>query len=136
VSDTPADRRYTRDHEWVKVAEDGSVTVGITRFAADALGDIVYVDYSADALAKRFIARGGVIAVVESTKSLSDVYSPVTGVVSVVNLELEDEPGQVNDDPYAAWLVTIEDVSGEDVDHAESMSAEEYDAHVGGASGQ
>jgi glycine cleavage system H protein len=106
---TPDDRRYTDQHEWALVRErdaDGAtVRVGITDHAQDALGDIVYVQLPA---VGDEVAPGTAIGEVESTKSVSDVYAPVSGVVVAVNDALEDAPETVNADPYGAgWLVEI-----------------------------
>jgi glycine cleavage system H protein len=113
---TPDDRRYTDQHEWALVqgTEDGStvVRVGITDHAQDALGDIVYVqlpDVGTE------VTPGTAIGEVESTKSVSDVYSPVPGVVAAVNPALADAPETVNADPYGAgWLVEITVEGGDD----------------------
>jgi glycine cleavage system H protein len=114
---TPDDRRYTEQHEWALVqtgeGADTVVRVGITDHAQDALGDIVFVqlpDVGAE------VGPGNPIGEVESTKSVSDVYSPVSGVVSAVNEALTDAPETVNSDPYGAgWLVEIR-VTGSDGD--------------------
>jgi len=113
---TPDDRRYTDQHEWARVQDgDGGATVvrvGITDHAQDALGDIVYVqlpDVGAE------VAPGTAIGEVESTKSVSDVYTPVSGVVAAVNERLADAPETINADPYGeGWLVEIRVESGED----------------------
>ena len=113
---TPDDRRYTDQHEWALVQDgDGGATVvrvGITDHAQDALGDIVYVqlpDVGAE------VAPGTAIGEVESTKSVSDVYTPVSGVVAAVNERLADAPETINADPYGeGWLVEIRVESGED----------------------
>ncbi|MGY1710263.1 glycine cleavage system protein GcvH [Geodermatophilus sp. SYSU D00758] len=102
---TPDDRRYTEQHEWAQLQEGGVVRVGITDHAQDALGDIVFVqlpEVGAD------VAPGAPIGEVESTKSVSDVYSPVAGVVTAVNEALTDAPETINADPYGAgWLVEV-----------------------------
>ena len=101
----PDDRRYTSDHEWAR-AEDGKVRVGITDYAQDALGDVVYVALPAPGVE---VEAGGPLGEVESTKSVSDIYAPVTGTVVEVNTALADVPGRVNDDPYGdGWLCVIE----------------------------
>ena len=102
------DLRYTAEHEWVAVVGDGDqavLRIGITAFAQDALGDIVFVQLPA---VGDEVAPGTPIGEVESTKSVSDVYAPVAGVVAAVNEALEDAPETVNADPYGAgWLVEI-----------------------------
>ena len=103
---TPDDRRYTEQHEWAQV-QDGATTVrvGITDHAQDALGDIVFVQLPA---VGEEVAPGNPIGEVESTKSVSDVYAPVAGVVAARNEALEDTPELLNSDPYGAgWLIEI-----------------------------
>lgn len=102
-SDLPADLRYSAEHEWVSLA-DGVATVGITAFAADALGDVVYVDLPAVGTA---VAAGAPCGEIESTKSVSDLFSPVTGEVTEVNPAVVDEPGLLNSDPFGAWLLRV-----------------------------
>ena len=102
----PDDRRYTEEHEWVLGGEDGKVRMGISDYAQDALGDVVYVELP---VAGKAFAKGDAIAEVESTKSVADVYAPVAGTVSAVNEALSAEPELVNSDPYGAgWFVEIE----------------------------
>lgn len=101
----PEDLRYTSDHEWVRV-EDGHARIGITDYAQDALGDIVYVDLPN--VGDSVEAAAG-LGEVESTKSVSDLYAPVTGKVTQVNDELADQPAVLNSDPYGeGWLCVIE----------------------------
>jgi glycine cleavage system H protein len=129
---TPDDRRYTDQHEWALVqgsAEAGTVVrVGITDHAQDALGDIVFVQLPA---VGEEVSPGNPIGEVESTKSVSDVYSPVSGVVSAVNEALTDTPETVNADPYGeGWLVEVT-VSGDDGDPtAGLLDAASYQALV------
>jgi glycine cleavage system H protein len=103
--DIPADLRYSSDHEWIRV--DGSiVTIGITEYAQDALGDVVFVEIPD---AGRSVAAGESFSEVESTKSVSDIYAPVTGSVTEVNDALEAAPELLNSDPYGAgWICRIE----------------------------
>ena len=101
----PDDRRYTKDHEWARL-EDGRVRVGITDYAQDALGDVVFVQLPEAGAA---VEAGGSLSEVESTKSVSDVYAPVTGSVVEVNGDLVDSPGRLNEDPYGeGWICVIE----------------------------
>ncbi|HEX2273002.1 MAG TPA: glycine cleavage system protein GcvH [Acidimicrobiales bacterium] len=103
--DVPDDRRYTNDHEWA-LLEDGRVRVGITDYAQDALGDVVYVKVPEAGTA---VTAGGAFSEVESTKSVSDIYAPVAGTVVAVNTALADLPQAVNEDPYGAgWICVIE----------------------------
>jgi len=102
----PDDRRYTEEHEWVMGGEDGTVRMGITDYAQDALGDVVYVELP---VVGKTVGKGDAIAEVESTKSVADVYAPVAGTVSAVNEALAAEPELVNSDPYGAgWFVAID----------------------------
>ena len=101
----PEDLRYSSDHEWVKV-EDGKARVGITDYAQDALGDVVFVDLPEVGTAA---AAGASISEVESTKSVSDIYAPVSGTISDVNAELADAPERLNEDPYGeGWICVID----------------------------
>lgn len=100
----PDDLRYTSDHEWARL-EDGRLRIGITDYAQDALGDIVFVQLP-DPGSK--VAVGDSFAEVESTKSVSDVYAPVSGTVVEINSELVDSPQRINEDPYGeGWLCLI-----------------------------
>ena len=110
----PEDLRYSENHEWVRSDEDGNVTVGISDYAQDALGDVVYVDLPD---VGRIVEAGEVFAEVESTKSVNDVYAPVSGVVSAVNEPLLDTPELVNSDPFGeGWFVTIRATEGSNLD--------------------
>ncbi|MCL1692786.1 MAG: glycine cleavage system protein GcvH [Actinomycetia bacterium] len=110
----PEDLRYTENHEWVRTEGDGAVTVGISEYAQDALGDIVYVDLPD---VGRSVEAGESIAEVESTKSVNDVYAPISGVVATVNEPLMDAPELVNTDPFGAgWFVTITPADGENLE--------------------
>jgi glycine cleavage system H protein len=106
VSEIPADLKYTEDHEWVRRTGDDTVRVGITDYAQSALGDVVYVDLpevGAD------VTAGGEFGNVESTKSTSDLYSPITAKVVAVNGDLTDSPELVNSDPYGdGWLIELQ----------------------------
>jgi len=118
----PADLQYTVEHEWL--ATGSPATVGITDVAADALGDIVYLELPA---AGDEIAAGAVIGEIESTKSVSELFSPVSGTVVEVNQAAIDDPATVNSDPYGAgWLLKVE-VTGT----GQLLSAEEYAALAG-----
>ncbi len=105
MSETPADLKYTKSHEWVRDAGDGTVTMGITDHAQAALGDLVFVEVPE---VGRKLAVGDACAVVESVKAASDVYCPVSGEVVEANEGLADAPEKVNDAPYGdGWLVKI-----------------------------
>lgn len=102
----PEDLRYTAEHEWVAVGSGGPLRVGITHFAQDALGDIVYVQLPDPGTA---VTAGEALGEVESTKSVSEIYAPVSGTVVARNDKLAEEPEVINSDPYGeGWLVEIE----------------------------
>jgi len=125
VSDIPPELHYTAEHEWVRRSGDDTVRVGITDFAQSALGDVVFVqlpDVGAD------LTAGESFGEVESTKSVSDLYAPLSGKVSAVNTDLEGSPQLVNSDPYGAgWLL---DVQVSDVAAAESAISSLLDAEA------
>jgi glycine cleavage system H protein len=105
VSNVPEQLHYTEEHEWITDPADGVVTVGITAHAADALGDIVYVNLPQEGAA---VEAGEPCGEAESTKSVSDIYAPVTGEVTAVNASVEEDPGIVNADPYGeGWLFKV-----------------------------
>lgn len=117
----PDDLRYTSDHEWARL-EDGRIRIGITDFAQDALGDVVFVQVPAVGTE---VEAGASFSEVESTKSVSDVYAPVSGVVVEVNTELADSPERLNSDPYGeGWICVIEPRAGADL--AALMDAAAY----------
>ncbi|HET7923069.1 MAG TPA: glycine cleavage system protein GcvH [Gammaproteobacteria bacterium] len=104
MSKIPSDLKYTKSHEWVKLESDGSVTIGITDHAQEALGDIVFLELPQ---AGRKLAAGESCAVVESVKAASDIYAPLAGQVIEANSALADAPEQVNTDAYEAWLFKL-----------------------------
>jgi glycine cleavage system H protein len=110
---TPSELRYSSDHEWAKL--DGTlVRVGITDYAQDALGDVVFVDLPKVGAT---LSVGGVLGEVESTKSVSEIYAPVSGTVSAVNTTLSTSPELVNSDPYGeGWICEITTTSSDDFD--------------------
>jgi glycine cleavage system H protein len=100
----PDDLRYTTDHEWVRF-DNGRIRIGITDYAQDALGDVVFVQLPEEG---KVVAPGDSFSEVESTKSVSDIYAPLAGRVSAVNTDLADEPQRLNEDPYGeGWLCEI-----------------------------
>lgn len=101
---TPAELKYTTSHEWVRLESDGSITVGITEFAQDALGDIVFVEFPE--VGKSYNA-GAEAAIVESVKAASDIYAPMSGVVIAINDTLASAPESINSDAFGAWLFKI-----------------------------
>jgi glycine cleavage system H protein len=109
----PKELRYSNDHEWAKVA-DANVRVGITDYAQDALGDVVFVDLPK---VGTDVSVGGVVGEVESTKSVSEIYAPVGGTISAVNESLKNSPELVNSDPYGdGWIYEITTTSTSDYD--------------------
>jgi glycine cleavage system H protein len=121
MSDLPENLKYAMSHEWAHVEDDNVVRVGISNFAQEQLGDLVYIELPE--LGRKIKAQEQ-CAVVESVKTASDLYSPVSGEIVAVNLALVDEPEQVNDDPYKAWIfcVKADDLS----DLEQLMDADAY----------
>lgn len=115
----PEELRYSRSHEWVKKLEDGTVLIGLTDYAQDALRDLVFVNLPEEG---DEVTAGEAFADVESVKAVSDVFSPVTGTVAEVNEALLDAPEMMNDDPYEAWLIRVENVTEEE----ELLDADAY----------
>ena len=110
----PDDLRYTKEHEWVRVEDGGRVRVGITDYAQDALGDVVYVDVPQVGTS---VTADQPFSEVESTKSVSDVYAPVSGTVTERNPLLEDRPELINEEPYGnGWIVVLEVADAAQVD--------------------
>lgn len=110
MSMTPADLRYTKSHEWLRNLPDGSIEIGITDHAQQTLGDLVFVEVPE---AGRVLAAGDACAVVESVKAASDVYSPITGVVTAGNALLATQPELVNSDPYGqGWILRVKPTAG------------------------
>ncbi|PWQ98505.1 glycine cleavage system protein GcvH [Leucothrix arctica] len=122
MSDFPTDLKYTSSHEWVQKNDDGTITMGISDHAQDALGDLVFVELPE--VGESF-GKEEQFAVVESVKAASDVYSPISGEVVEVNESLEDAPEQVNTHPFAeGWLVRIKPSDESEIDTL--MDAEAY----------
>lgn len=117
---TPKNLKYARTHEWVEFLDANTAKIGLTDFAQKKLGKLVFVNLP---LVGDTLAAGEALGDVESVKAVSDVVSPISGAVTEVNEALLDEPGLINDDPYGAWLVTVE------IDGAaeELLTAEEYE---------
>jgi glycine cleavage system H protein len=103
--------RYTSTHEWVRKEPDGTLSVGITDHAQDALGELVFLELPEPG---RKLAAGEACAVVESVKAASDVYAPLAGEVVAANAALKEEPGRLNKDPYGAWLFRLKPAEGAD----------------------
>lgn len=117
----PADLKYAKSHEWIKYEGDVAV-IGISDFAQSALGDVVYVTLPA---VGDEVTAGENFGEVESVKAVSGLVSPVSGVICEVNEALEDAPEALNEDPYGAWIIKVENVTGE----GELLDAAAYEAH-------
>ncbi|TLP77496.1 glycine cleavage system protein GcvH [Nesterenkonia sphaerica] len=128
MSNIPADLKYSAEHEWIGAADaEGVVRIGITDFAQDALGEVVYVEHPEVGAA---VSAGDVVGEVESTKSVSDIYAPVTGEVTAVNSTLDDQPQTINSDPYGeGWLFEVKLSDASETDSL--LSAEDYTQQVG-----
>ena len=125
MSTFPSDLRYTNDHEWIRV-QGSAWRVGITQFAVDALGDITLVDLPKEG---DQVTKGQRFGTVESVKSVSDLYSPVSGRVIAVNSTLKDSPEDVNAEPYGkGWMIEVEANDKTELD--ELMTADAYAQHV------
>ena len=123
----PDDLRYSSDHEWARL-EDGLVRIGITDYAQDALGDVVFVQVPTVGTE---VKAGERFSEVESTKSVSDIYSPITGTIVEVNTDLADEPQRVNEDPYGeGWLCVLRPVDLAELDSL--LDAAAYQAILDG----
>lgn len=122
MSNIPADLKYVASHEWLKLEDDGIITVGITDHAQDLLGDVVFVELPE---VGRTVSADEEIAVVESVKAASDVYAPIAGEIVEINDELVDSPELANEDPYGkAWFFKVKPANVADYD--DLLSAEEY----------
>ena len=113
MSNVPANLKYTESHEWVRAEADGTVTVGITDHAQEALGDLVFIELPE--VGKTY-AAGQETCVVESVKAAADVYAPIAGEVTEVNQSVADAPESVNQDAYTAWLFKLKPANAGDVD--------------------
>ena len=115
----PTELKYSKSHEWVKFLEDGTALIGLTEYAQDALGDLVFVNLPE---VGDEVTAGEAFADVESVKAVSDVFSPVSATVAEVNEELLDAPERMNESPYEAWLIRVENITEQD----ELMDADAY----------
>ena len=118
---TPNDLKYAKSHEWVRFLDDTTALIGITDFAQNALGDLVFINLPE---VGDQVVSGEVFTDVESVKAVSDIYSPVTGEIAEINEELLDQPALINEDPYAAWMVRVTNIT----DTAELLDASAYEA--------
>lgn len=124
MSELPGDLQYTKEHEWLRREDDGSVTVGITDHAQSALGDLVYVELPE---VGQDLEVDGEMAVVESVKAASDVYAPIAGSVVAVNEDLADDPEKINNDAFGdGWIVKLQ--PNGDIDESTLMTPDDYQA--------
>ncbi len=128
MSELPGDLLYTRDHEWLRREDDGSVTIGISDHAQSALGDLVYVELPE---VGQEVSEAGEMAVVESVKAASDVYAPISGEIVAVNEALADDPEKINSDPYGdGWIVRMQ--PSEVVDEDVLLPPDDYQEFIDG----
>ena len=125
MANFPKELKYTKEHEWVKL-ENGLAVVGITEHAQSELGDIVFVEMPE---LGRAIKQHDDFGVVESVKTVSNLYSPVSGTVSAINEVLNDTPDAINKDAYAAWIIKLEGVNATELDGL--LTADQYQALIG-----
>ncbi|KAI5913843.1 glycine cleavage system protein GcvH [Thauera sp. 2A1] len=125
MSNIPAGLKYTKSHEWIRVEDDGTLTVGITDHAQEALGDVVFLELPE---AGRKLAAGEACAVVESVKAASDIYAPLAGEVVAANEDAASAPESVNGDAYAAWLFKLKPDNTDDL--AALLDATAYAAEI------
>jgi glycine cleavage system H protein len=123
MSNIPADLRYAASHEWVRLEADGTVTVGISDHAQEALGDVVFVELPEVGSS---LNAGQEAGVVESVKAASDIYAPIAGEVIAVNQVLTDSPEQVNSDPYGSWFFKLQPSNAADIEAL--LDADAYSA--------
>ncbi|KHK65021.1 MULTISPECIES: glycine cleavage system protein GcvH [Pseudomonas] len=126
MSDIPAELRFAESHEWARLEADGSVTVGISDHAQEALGDVVFVELTE---VGKVFAAGDQAGVVESVKAASDIYSPIAGEVIAVNEELSGSPELLNSDPYGAWIFKLMPSDASELDKL--LDATGYKAAIG-----
>ena len=120
----PNDRKYSKDHEWVQMT-DSEARIGITHYAQEQLGDVVYVELPA---VGRIIKQGEIFGTIESVKAVSELYSPMSGEVTGVNSELVDHPELVNGKPHEAWMIVVKPSNLEK--SSELMDATAYNEHL------
>lgn len=126
MSNVPADLRFAESHEWAKLEADGSITVGISDHAQEALGDVVFVEL---AEVGKVFAAGDAAGVVESVKAASDIYAPVSGEVIAVNEDLSVSPELLNNDPYGSWIFKLKPSDKAELDKL--LDAAGYKAAIG-----
>jgi glycine cleavage system H protein len=125
MMDIPSDRSYSETHQWARTDADGNISVGITHHAQELLGDLVFVE--APALGRE-LKKGDQCGLVESVKSASDIYAPVSGKVSAINAELDAAPEEINQYPYEAWIFKVEPANKSEI--ATLLDANAYRALI------
>lgn len=131
MSEVPGNLKFSAEHEWIRLEDDGSVVIGITDHAQEALGELVYVEQLEDGIT---LARGDACVVIESVKAASDVYAPISGTLAATNSALVDEPELVNHSPYdAGWLVRIDPSDPAELN--ELMDSDAYDRFLAESTG-
>jgi glycine cleavage system H protein len=125
MSHVPAELKYTKSHEWIRVEADGTLIIGVTDHAQEALGDVVFLELPETG---RSVAAGQACAVIESVKAASDIYAPVAGQIVAANEEVVDAPEAVNTDAYAAWLFKMKPDNAGDVEAL--LDATAYQAEI------
>ena len=126
MSNIPDDLKYTAEHEWIRM-EDGVAVIGITDYAQNALTDIVWIEFNTDE--GDSIEENGEFASVESVKSVSPIYAPLSGTIIELNHDLQDAPERINEDAYGAWIAKIQLEGGEALD--DLLDAADYAAQIG-----
>ncbi|MDD1959244.1 glycine cleavage system protein GcvH [Pseudomonas sp. 17391] len=126
MSNIPADLRFAESHEWARLESDGTVTVGISDHAQEALGDVVFVEL---AEVGKVFAQGDAAGVVESVKAASDIYAPIAGEVIAVNDALADNPELLNEEPYGAWIFKLKPSDAAELEKL--LDAAAYQAAIG-----
>ncbi|HDS1816049.1 TPA: glycine cleavage system protein GcvH [Pseudomonas putida] len=126
MSNIPAELRFAESHEWARLESDGTVTVGISDHAQEALGDVVFVEL---AEVGKVFAQGDAAGVVESVKAASDIYAPIGGEVIAVNEALADSPEKLNEEPYGAWIFKLKPSNPAELDKL--LDAAGYQAAIG-----
>jgi glycine cleavage system H protein len=125
MSHVPAELKYTKSHEWIRIEADGTLIIGVTDHAQEALGDVVFLELPETG---RSVAAGQACAVIESVKAASDIYAPVAGQIVAANEEVVDAPEAVNTDAYAAWLFKMKPDNAGDVEAL--LDATAYQAEI------
>lgn len=125
--DFPSDLRYTKDHEWVRLDDDGLAVIGITDYAQGELGDIVFVELEAEGTE---VDAESALGTVEAVKTVSELFAPIAGTIEAINEDLDGAPESVNSDPYGdGWMVKVRPANADDV--AGLLSADEYKVMIG-----